>query len=302
MGNGKKITGFCLILVVILAVAPLIGRAAQDEYRLVPGDTLRLNLWVWGNEPLQQVETTVRPDGKVAVALGIVPGEAYRLGPGDLLSIDVWGCQDLTGLQIVVRPDGKLSFPLVGELAAAGLTPEKLTQELTVALSVFLKEPQVYLNVSKFRTVALVREFDAQGLALQELTANIVAAINETNQEARLTVEILKFGTTRVYVLGEVNKPGLCEIEKDHTLLDAIGAAGSFTKNADRRRVYLVHQGEAGQYTEINLDRLLKKGDLSQNYRLNDGDVVYFKRHRVDFARDILPFITAIYQIKHFDD
>jgi polysaccharide export outer membrane protein len=169
-------------------------------------------------------------------------------------------------------------------------------------LAKYLKKPQVNLNVVKFRTVPLVREFDAQGLTLRELTAEIAAAFKTIGKEARLTVEILKYGATRIYVLGEVNKPGLCEIEKDHNILDAIGAAGGFTKNADRRRVYLVRRGQAAKYTEINLDRLLRKGDLSQNYHLNEGDVVYFNRNKVDFVRDILPFITAVYQIKHFND
>jgi polysaccharide export outer membrane protein len=302
MGDGKRVTGCFLVLLLIFGAAPLTGRAEPADYRLGPGDTLRFNLWVWGNEPLQQVETAVRPDGKVALALGLIQGEAYRLGAGDLLGIDVWGYQDLTGFQGVVRPDGKLSFPLVGELTVAGLTPSELTEKLTLALAKYLKKPQVNLNVVKFRTVPLVREFDAQGLTLRELTAEIAATFKTTSKEARLTVEILKYGATRIYVLGEVNKPGLCEIEKDHNILDAIGAAGGFTKNADRRRVYLVRRGQTAKYTEINLDRLLKKGDLSQNYHLNEGDVVYFNRNKVDFVRDILPFITAVYQIKHFND
>jgi polysaccharide export outer membrane protein len=302
MVNGIRFTGFFLFLLLILLAVSLTVGAEQVDYRLKPGDTLRFTLWTWGNEPLQQVETALRPDGKVALAFGMVQGETYRLGAGDLLSIDVWGCQDFTGYQMVVRPDGKLSVPLVGELMVAGLTPYELTQKLTLALSKYLKEPKVNLNVAKFRTVPLVREFDAQGLTLQELTAQITATLKATISEARLTIDILKFGATRVYVLGEVNKPGLCEIEKTHNVLDAIGAAGGFTKNADRKLVYLVRKGQTDQYTKINLDRLLKKGDLSQNYSLNDGDVVYFNRNKIDFVRDILPFITAIYQIKHFDD
>jgi polysaccharide export outer membrane protein len=302
MGNAKRFSVFFRLLTLMMVVVPLIIVAQPVDYRLGPGDVLRFNLWVWGNDPLQQVETAVRPDGKVALALGVIHGETYRLGAGDLLGIDVWDYQDLTGIQIVVRPDGKLSFPLVGELTAAGLTPRELTEELTLALGKYLKAPQVNLNVVKFRTIPLVREFDAQGLTLRELTATITAALKETTAEARLTAEILKFGATRVYVLGEVNKPGLCEIERDHNLLDAIGAAGGFTKGANRKRVYLVRKGQTGRYTEINLDRMLKKGDLRQNYCLNDGDMLYLGRNKIDFAKDILPFITAIYQVKHFDD
>ncbi|HYH03943.1 MAG TPA: polysaccharide biosynthesis/export family protein [Bacillota bacterium] len=194
----------------------------------------------------------------ISVAVLAEPAD-YRLGPGDVLGIDVWGYKEMQYPEVIVRPDGKISFPLVGEVTAAGMNAAELTGKLTTALSAYVKEPKVTINVVKLRTV-------------------------------------------RVYVLGEVTKPGLCEIDKSHNLLDAIGAAGGFTKSADAKRVYLVRNGQTDSYTEVNLDRLLKKGDLSQNYALNNGDVVYFTRNKVDFARDILPFIAAAYQIKHFDD
>ncbi|HEY8464235.1 MAG TPA: polysaccharide biosynthesis/export family protein [Bacillota bacterium] len=293
----KKIA--CLFFLAAGLLIPIVAGAEPADYRLRPGDQLRFNLWSWGNQPLQQFETAVRPDGKVAVAFGIAKGQNYRLDAGDVLSIGVWGCgPELQQPEITVRPDGKISFPLVGEITAAGYTPVELVQKLTLALREYVKEPKVTVNVVKFRVVPLVGEYQASGFTLQELAAKIRLELSEYHPEARLTIEILKFGTTRVYVLGEVNKPGLCEIEKSHNLLDAIGAAGGFTKNADSKRVYLVRNGQTDSYTEINLDRLLKKGDLSLNYTLNDGDLVYFARNKVDFARDILPFINAYYQIR----
>lgn len=195
----------------------------------------------------------------IAVTVMAAEPADYRLGPGDVLGIDVWGYKEMQYPDVIVRPDGKISFPMVGEVTVSGLTAAELTEKLTTALSTYIKDPKVTVNVVKLRTV-------------------------------------------RVYVLGEVTRPGLCEIDKSHNLLDAIGAAGGFTKNADRKRVYLVRNGQTDTYTEVNLEQLLKKGDMSLNYTLNNGDVVYFARNKVDFARDILPFITAIYQIKHFDD
>jgi polysaccharide export outer membrane protein len=275
------------------------------DYQLRAGDALTFNLWTWGNEPVQKLETTVRPDGKVAVAFAMIQSETYRLDAGDSLVISVWGYQELENSDknpVIIRPDGKFSFPLVGEVTAVGLTPHELTERLTDCLSEYLKEPKVTVNVAKFRTMPLVREFEASGLTLTQLTGNITKAIKETIGEARLTAELTKFGATRVYVLGEVNKPGLCEVEKDHNVLDAIGAAGGFTKGANCRRVYLVRKGQTDQYTEIDLNRMLKKGDLRQNVTLNDGDVVYFTRNKLNFFQDILPIISGIYYINHFDD
>jgi polysaccharide export outer membrane protein len=295
----KTIAVLFVLLILLSMAAPALAETV--DYLLGPGDVLRFNVWTWGNEPIQQLETTVRPDGKVALAFGIAKNESYRLDSGDVLSVSVWGYDELKNSEIVVRPDGKIAFPLAGELLAAGLTPVELNQKMMLALREYVKEPQVTINVVKFRTVPLMGEFEAKGLTIRQLTEKIAAVLKARGGETRLTVEIIKFRTTRVYVLGEVNRPGLCEIEKDHYLLDAISSAGGFTKNANRKKVYLVRSGQSNSYTQINLDNILKKGDLSQNYLLCDGDLLYLGRSGIDFVRDILPFVTAAYQINHFD-
>ena len=187
---------------------------------------------------------------------GPVWAEDYRLGAGDTLSIGVYGYQDLQIPELIIGTDGKISFPMVGEVQAAGLTGTELANQLSKALAAYIKNPQVTVNVVKFRT-------------------------------------------TRIYVLGEVNKPGMYEIDKQHNLLDAIGMAGGYTKFAIRSKVYVVHK-DTGKYEEANLDSLLKKGDLSQKFALNDGDVVYLAKNGMSFINDILPIITAGYYIRHY--
>lgn len=57
------------------------------------------------------------------------PAEAYRLQPGDVLSVSVWRESELQG-DATVRPDGAVAFPLAGELAAAGRTVEDVRADL----------------------------------------------------------------------------------------------------------------------------------------------------------------------------
>src|SRR5690554_4306725 len=76
----------------------------------------------------------------------------YRLGVGDGLSISVWGHEELR-TEIVVRPDGYITFPLVGEMWAVDKTPRQLGAELQEALAEFVKNPQVTVIVSGFRTL-----------------------------------------------------------------------------------------------------------------------------------------------------
>ena len=51
--------------------------------------------------------------------------KSYVIGPEDILFIRVWREADLTG-GLAVRPDGKITLPLIGDLQAEGLTPERL--------------------------------------------------------------------------------------------------------------------------------------------------------------------------------
>jgi polysaccharide biosynthesis/export protein len=62
-------------------------------------------------------------DTEVAVSGG------YILQPGDVLQVAVWKETDLTS-EILIRPDGGISFPLAGDLQAAGHTVVELTATL----------------------------------------------------------------------------------------------------------------------------------------------------------------------------
>ena len=66
----------------------------------------------------------------------------YRLGPEDVLEISVWKEEGLRK-EALVRPDGALSFPLVGDLRAAGRTVEQVRQELAQRLEKYIPDPVV---------------------------------------------------------------------------------------------------------------------------------------------------------------
>jgi polysaccharide export outer membrane protein len=78
-------------------------------------------------------------------SLGETP-QSYRIAPSDVLDISVWREESLNS-KVLVRPDGAISFPLLGELAAAGLTIEQLRQEIAARLGEFLSEPEVTVAV-----------------------------------------------------------------------------------------------------------------------------------------------------------
>jgi len=77
-----------------------------------------------------------------------IDSKTYIVGAEDVLFLKVWNEAQLTG-NIIVRPDGKISLPLIGELQAAGLTPEKLGNTITEGLNKFLTHPDVTISVQQ---------------------------------------------------------------------------------------------------------------------------------------------------------
>ena len=84
--------------------------------------------------------------GDTATA-GVDP-RLYVVGPQDVLFIRVWREMDFTA-SYIVRPDGKITIPLVGDVQAAGLTPERLGEQLKQALSDFINAPDVTVTVTQ---------------------------------------------------------------------------------------------------------------------------------------------------------
>lgn len=70
------------------------------------------------------------------------PPTPFRLGVNDVVEVSVYRDPDLTRT-VPVRPDGRISLPIVGEVAAAGRTPEEVRQEVVSRLNQYVKDPTV---------------------------------------------------------------------------------------------------------------------------------------------------------------
>jgi len=147
----------------------------------------------------------------------------------------------------------------------------------------------------------VVGEVQVAGLLPRELMQSIASALNGYVNDPKVSVNILKYHTTRIYVVGEVVKPGLYELEKQHKLMDAITIAGGYTKDAAKKKVLIISQGGTSKPLEVNLLALLKKGDMTQNISLKDEDIVYLTGNgRIDMSRDIMPVIGFWSVLRNF--
>jgi polysaccharide export outer membrane protein len=70
------------------------------------------------------------------------------VGPEDVLEVSVWR-EDALKREALVRPDGGISFPLIGDVHAAGRTVAEIREEIASRLERFVPEPAVSVTVVK---------------------------------------------------------------------------------------------------------------------------------------------------------
>lgn len=78
----------------------------------------------------------------------------YVVGPGDVLFISVWKNQELTK-QLPVLPDGKISYPLIGELRAGGMSVGELEKNLKAELAKYISDPILSVSVLQVNSMLI---------------------------------------------------------------------------------------------------------------------------------------------------
>lgn len=93
------------------------------------------------------------------------PVKEYIIGVDDVLAISVWQNPDLDQ-EVIVRPDGMISFPLVGDVPAEGMTITQFDAELTRLLGEFVRSPEVSISIRKLggKKVIILGEVKSPGV------------------------------------------------------------------------------------------------------------------------------------------
>jgi polysaccharide export outer membrane protein len=134
-----------------------------------------------------------------------------------------------------VRPDGKISSPLVDELNVTGSKVTDVAKEIEEILSVYIKNPEVSVIVSGFN--------------------------GSTSQQIR--------------VIGNATNPKVIPYRAGMTLLDVMIEVQGLSEFSDGDNAQLIRteNGKQKQYI-IELDSLIKRGDISKNRVVNPGDTI----------------------------
>lgn len=221
-------TAFSLSLTVLLAACA----TTSDIQKVPPQDSVTqaaevMSLAASTEEQLEQLK-------KITSDKTVTP----KLGRGDVLNVSVYDEPELNINGIPVRPDGRISFPLVGDVIAEGLTVSELNESLTDKLSRFILSPKVSVIVQNFNS----QQFTIFGEVVRPGVYPLITDISITDALAGA---------------GGLNKGQF---------------RATSVELADLTHAFIARQGEI---LPVDFVRLIRQGDLRYDISLQSGDYIY---------------------------
>ncbi len=134
------------------------------------------------------------------------------------------------------------------------------------------------------------------GLTIEEAKQVLTAKFGRYIKIPDMSIIVTNYGPRKVQVLGEVNSPGTVELASDDmNVLSAISKAGWVTTYGRIKKVQVIRIDDGVMYVkEANIKDYIEKHDISQNFALEDGDILYIpKSNKIDFHKDVLPLINV---------
>jgi polysaccharide export outer membrane protein len=238
--------------------------------------------------------------------------QGYTVGVGDQLAVSLWGYKELSA-EAVVLPDGTVSLPLIGQVEIAGLDLHRAQDRLSQRYAEFVLDPRVTVVVKNLGTitVSIVGAVNKPGsvtLVRQSRALDAIAAAGGLTKAGSATrgqiiraarkliplddleatlrgdeqanpvlepgdvLDVEEDVTDVATVTGQVSKPGtVVHLRQAPTLLAALTFAGGLSDHAAVEGTIIRKSGEA---VPANLGGLLLRGDLSDDVRLQPGDVI----------------------------
>jgi protein involved in polysaccharide export with SLBB domain len=125
-------------------------------------------------------------------------------------------------------------------------------------------------------SIMFAQDLQAAGSTAEDLAELIKSKLAPHVKQLDLVVVVRSFASQKVYVGGEVSKPGSIQMSGREDLLQVINDAGWITPAASREQIFVVRRGDNGKDAiyPINLRRILTGEDMSQNVTLQAGDIV----------------------------
>lgn len=129
----------------------------------------------------------------------------------------------------------------------------------------------VFVRPDGKASLPLAGEIQVAGKTVQELQDYLSVVYAKTIKGAAVTVIIRDIKSRPVYFVGGFGKPGVLQLTRDLTLIQAVALIGGVTPSADPEKGFVLRKEKV---IPVDFTKLLQTGDLSQNLKLEPGDSV----------------------------
>jgi polysaccharide biosynthesis/export protein len=124
-------------------------------------------------------------------------------------------------------------------------------------------------------SLPLLNDLQAAGLTPDQLRDRLVAESKRFIEDPNVTVVVRQINSRKVFITGEVNKPGPYPLSGPTTVLQLIAVAGGLRDYADEKNIVIVRteNGRQASY-RFNYKDVASRKNLGQNIALKPGDTV----------------------------
>jgi polysaccharide export outer membrane protein len=124
-------------------------------------------------------------------------------------------------------------------------------------------------------SLPMLNDVQASGLRPEALAKVIEQSATKYVRDPGATVMVREIRSRKVYVIGEVSKPGTFPLASDMTVLQAIAEAGGFLEHANKGDVVVVRNvGGKEQRLKFNYKDVIRGKNTQQNVKLLPGDTI----------------------------
>jgi polysaccharide export outer membrane protein len=144
-------------------------------------------------------------------------------------------------------------------------------------------------------------EVDVGGVIAAEAERRAQEAVKPYMREPRVQVTLKKklLKVKRIFVFGDVKKPGMIPMARSMTVLQALAAAEMYQETALLEEIRVVRGGDLAKPHMLTADlaRAFTYGDFSRNVPLEENDVIFVPREHLGEAAEAAKKIIPIIQV-----
>ncbi len=124
-------------------------------------------------------------------------------------------------------------------------------------------------------TLPLLNDVQAAGLTPQQLAAKISEGLKKFITSPQVTVGVTEINSRRIFVTGEVTRPGAFSLLPNMTVLQALAGSSGFTQFARVKNIYVLRTEDGKQVKHaFNYKDAISGKHPEQNILLEGGDVI----------------------------